>query len=116
MCDDGKNENINKIMRAGTPAETPADTPTDTPDDNEYIPPCRQAEVFITACPRCGREMRLQTLRYSHVCGRSFDPAERARKQQVLAGNAIKVRMASIKKPLERHVQHITEHTHTTKR
>lgn len=77
----------------------------------EYIPPCRQAEVFITACPLCRREMRVKTLMYSHKCGRSFDPAERAREQQTLAENAIKMRMASIKKPLERPVQHLVEHT-----
>ena len=98
-------------MRAGTPAETPTATPLDTPDGNEYIPPCRQAEVFITACPLCRREMRVKTLMYSHKCGRSFDPAERAREQQTLAENAIKIRMASIKKPLERPVQHLVEHT-----
>ena len=89
-------------------------TLTETPEGTiagEYIPPCRQAEVFITACPLCRKEMRVKTLMYSHKCGRSFDPAERAREQQTLAENAIKMRMASIKKPLERPVQHIVEHT-----
>ena len=89
-------------------------TLTETPEGTiagEYIPPCRQAEVFITTCPLCCREMRVKTLMYSHKCGRSFDPAERAREQQTLAENAIKIRMASIKKPLERPVQHLVEHT-----
>ena len=89
-------------------------TLTETPEGTiagEYIPPCRQAEVFITTCPLCCREMRVKTLMYSHKCGRSFDPAERAREQQTLAENAIKIRMASIKKPSERPVQHLVEHT-----
>ena len=96
-------------MRAGTPARATTDTPVDTPNGNEYIPPCRQAEVFITACPRCGREMRLKTLRYSHVCGRSFDPAERAHEQQAAAEKAINARMASMEQPTARRVQHTTE-------
>ncbi len=94
-------------MDAGTPAETPAGTP----DDNEYLPPCRQAEVAITACPRCGREMRLKTLRYKHKCGRSFDPRQRAREQQAAAAKAINTGMALIEQPMERSVQHITERT-----
>ena len=98
-------------MHAGTPARTPADTPAGTPDGNEYLPPCRQAEVFITACPRCGREMRLKTLRYTHKCGRSFDPTQRAREQQAAAAKAINTRMALIEQPMERSVQHTTERT-----
>ena len=89
-------------------------TLTETPEGTiagEYIPPCRQAEVFITACPLCCREMRVKTLMYSHKCERSFDPAERAREQQTLAENAIQIRMASVKKTWERPVQHIAEHT-----
>ena len=54
--------------------------------------------------------MRLITLRYSHVCARSFDPAERALEQQALAENAIKIRMASMGTPLERPAQqHVEE-------
>ncbi len=96
-------------MHAGTPAITPADTPADTPDGNEYIPPCRQAEVLTTACPRCGREMQLKTLRYTHLCGRSVDPAERARERQAAAETAINARMASMEQPSARCVQHTTE-------
>ena len=85
-----------------TSAETFAETPA--------LPPCRQAELFITACALCGRKMRLKTLRYSHVCGKSFHPMQRALEQQVAANNAINARMASIE-PLERGVQHTAVHT-----
>ena len=98
--------NINK-MDAGTPTGTPAETP----DGNEYFPPCRLAEVFITECPRCGREMRVKMLRYSHVCRRSFDPTERAREMQVVAEQAINKRMALIEQPAKRCVQHTAAHT-----
>ena len=66
--------------------------------------------MFITACALCGRRMRLKTLRYSHVCGKSFHPMQRALEQQVAANNAINARMASIE-PLERGVQHTAAHT-----
>ena len=92
-------------MNAGTSAETSADTFVDTPT----LPPCRQAELFITSCALCGRKMRLKTLRYSHVCGKSFHPMQRALEQQVVANNAINARMASIE-PLERGVQHTAAH------
>ena len=110
MRDDGKKENIIKRMCAGTPAETPADTPTDTPVDPPHLPPCRQAEVFIAACPLCHREMRVKTLMYTHRCKRSFDPAERALEQHTLAETQLKIRTALIKKQSERQVQHPTEH------
>ena len=100
-------------MDAGTPAGAHTGAPGGTDDGNEYLPPCRQAEGFITACPRCGREMRLKTLRYTHVCGRSFDPAQRACEQKAAAGKAINASMASMEQPMERRVQNTKEHTHT---
>ena len=87
-------------------AETFADTSAETP----ALPPCRQAELFITSCALCGRKMRLKTLRYSHVCGKSFHPMQRALEHQVAAEKAINARMASIE-PLERRVQHTAAHT-----
>ena len=69
--------------------DTFADTSADTSVDTPTIPPCRQAELFITSCALCGRKMRLKTLRYSHVCSRSFHPMQRALEQQVAANNAI---------------------------
>ncbi len=102
-----KKENIHK-MNTGTHTSTPTNKSAETPDGNEYFPPCRLAEVFITTCPRCGREMRLKTLRYTHKCGRSFDPVQRAREQQAAANNAIKVRIDSMKQPMEHGVQHTT--------
>ena len=89
-----------------TSTETLAETSVETP----ALPPCRQAELFIVACAICGRRMRLKTLRYSHVCGKSFHPLQRAMEQQVAANNAIAARMASIE-PLERCVQHTATHT-----
>ena len=86
-------------------AETFAETPT--------LPPCRQAELFTTACAICGRKMRLKTLRYSHVCGKSFHPLQRALEQQVAANDAIAARMASIE-ALRRGVQHTAVHTQQT--
>ena len=96
-------------MNAGTPTETPEETDAETPT----LPPCRQAELFTTACALCGRKMRLKTLRYSHVCGKSFHPMQRALEQQVAANNAIAARMAPIE-PLERGVQHTAAHTQQT--
>ena len=90
---------------AGTTADTQEMETAETPEGTGYLPPCREAELFIVPCPRCGREMRLKTLRYSHVCVRSFDSAQRALEQQVLADKAVNVRMAS----LEQHVPHHAE-------
>ena len=100
---------LESILMDDTFADTSADTFVDTPT----LPPCRQAELFITACALCGRRMRLKTLRYSHVCGKSFHPMQRALEQQVAANNAINARMASIE-PLERGVQHTAAHTQQT--
>ena len=85
------------------------DTSADTFADTPALPPCRQAELFITSCALCGRRMRLRTLRYSHRCGTSFHPMHRAMEQQVAANIAIAARMASIE-ALERGVQHTAAH------
>ena len=89
--------------------DTSTDTSADTFAETPALPPCRQAELFITACALCGRKMRLKTLRYSHVCGKSFHPLQRALEQQVAANIAIAARMTSIE-PLERRVQHTAAH------
>ena len=85
---------------AGTTAETPEGT------DAGYLPPCREAGLFIAPCPRCGRQLRLKTLLYSHVCGRSFDHVQRAREQQVAAEKAINARMAPLEQPVKRYAEH----------
>ena len=90
--------------------DTSTDTFAETFAETPALPPCRQAELFITSCAICGRKMRLKTLRYSHVCSRSFHPMQRALEQQVAANNAINARMASIE-PLERGMQHTATHT-----
>ncbi len=92
-----------------TSTETLAETSVETP----ALPPCRQAELFTVACALCGRKMRLKTLRYSHVCGKSFHPLQRALEQQLAANTAIAERMASIE-ALERGVQHTAAHTQQT--
>ncbi len=95
-------------MVTGTPIETSEGTA-----DGEYIPPCRHAGLFIAACPLCGRQLRLKTLRYTHVCGRSFDPAHRALELQAAAEQAINTRMASLEQPAERRMHQPAEHTQT---
>ena len=81
----------------GTPAETSDGTETE-----KYIPPCRMAGFYKAPCPLCGRQLTLKCILYSHKCGRSFDPAKRAREQQILAEQAIKDRMTLLERLAER--------------
>ena len=95
---------------------------TDAADDGEtfYEPPCREAARHTTACPNCGRRVQLKTLRYSHVCGRNFDPLKRAAEQKKVADVAVSARMRSmehieraaeqVEQPPERPPQHVAEH------
>ena len=80
---------------------TPAETPEGT-DAEKYIPPCRLAGFYRAPCPLCGRLLTLKCQLYSHKCGRSFDPAQRALEQQILAEQAIKVRMTLLERLPER--------------
>ena len=43
-------------------------------------------------CPQCGRKVQVRTLRYSHVCGRTFNPLERALEQKKAAEAAVRAR------------------------
>jgi hypothetical protein len=95
---------------ADTSSETPDATSTDTQDEI-YLPPCREAEKFMTQCPRCNRTMKLKTLMYSHCCKRSFYPTRRAIEQQVLANKAVDIRMASMEQRATQHAQHQTART-----
>ena len=98
----------------GTMPDTRDDTVTEdgtsegTGSDTEELtlPPCRAAEKYIVACPRCGRRVRLKTLRYSHVCGRSFNPTDRATEQQVAAEAALRDRMRLLEQTPVRRVLH----------
>jgi hypothetical protein len=92
---------------ADTSSETPDATSTDTQDEI-YLPPCREAEKFMTQCPRCNRTMKLKTLMYSHCCKRSFDTTRRAIEQQVLANKAVDIRMASMEQRATQQAQHQT--------
>ena len=44
--------------------------------------PCRAALQSKTQCPKCHRPVSIKTLRYTHVCGRTWDVAERAREEE----------------------------------
>ena len=59
--------------------------------------PCRAAARIKTERPQCGRRMSVKTLRYTHVCGRSFDVLQRALEQKKLADAALKARMVQVK-------------------
>ena len=43
--------------------------------------PCRATQKMKTSCPICHRRLAIKSLKYSHVCGRTFDPIERAKEQ-----------------------------------
>ncbi len=105
---------------AGTPEATEAGTPEATEagesSEEEYLPPCRAAALYVVPCPLCGREVRLKTLRYTHKCGRNFNTGARAQEQHKLAEAAILARMGCkaakaqrMEQPLERHVE-VTAH------
>ncbi len=88
-------------------AVTEEDTSEGTCSDTEETPqpPCRVAQQYIVACPRCGRRVRLKTLKYSHVCGRSFNIIDRANEQQVAADAALNARMRLLEQTPARRVQ-----------
>ncbi len=89
----------------GTQTETAERT-----DVEQNIPPCRLAGFYRASCPLCGRQLTLKCLLYSHRCGaRSFDPAERAREQQILAHDAIAARMEPLEQPAERRTEQTTD-------
>ena len=44
--------------------------------------PCRLALKVKMSCPKCRRPMNFKTLKYSHVCGRTWDVAERAAEEE----------------------------------
>ena len=78
-------------------------------DPEEYIPPCRLAGFYRAPCPLCGRQLTLKVLRYSHLCGRSFNPQKRALELQIEATKAINARMIKLEQPIARQTEHITD-------
>ena len=44
--------------------------------------PCRAALQAKTQCPKCHRPVSIKTLRYTHICGRTWDVAERTREEE----------------------------------
>ncbi len=82
------------------------DDGTSSDTEEHPPPPCRAAESYIVSCPRCGRSMKLKTLRYTHVCRRTFDVQERASEQQIAAEAAINARMRSLAQTATHGVQH----------
>ena len=87
---------------------TPAETAEGT-DAEKYIPPCRLAGFYRAPCPLCGRLLTLKCQLYSHKCGRSFDPAQRALEQQIAAEQAIKDRMTLLERLAERKAEQATD-------
>ena len=72
-------------------------------------PPCRVAARYFAPCPLCGRELRLKTLRYTHVCSKSSDPAIKAREMQAAAVEAVNARVAGGERPAERRLERAVE-------
>ena len=79
-----------------TDSVTDSDAPAEEMEEEEYEPPCREAERYIVPCPICQRRMKIKTLKYSHICKRSFDPIQRALEQHKAASQAIRARMAQL--------------------
>ena len=44
--------------------------------------PCRAALQAKMQCPKCHRLASIKTLRYTHICGRTWDVAERTREEE----------------------------------
>jgi hypothetical protein len=65
--------------------EADAGTDSEEAEEEEYEPPCRVAAKYLTNCPHCARRVSIRTLRYTHVCGRTFRSSERALEQQEVA-------------------------------
>ena len=49
----------------------------------------------MTQCPRCNKRMTLKTMRYSHICGKTWNVTQRALEQQHAAQAALTARMES---------------------
>ena len=85
----------------GTSDITDDDDGTSDSAGEVYEAPCREAARCVVACPRCGRQLQLKTLRYSHVCNRTFNVAERAVEQQKAAEMAAHARMSRVEQTRE---------------
>jgi len=81
---------------------TPDGTESITSAENSREAPCRVAARCLVRCPHCGRRVQIKTLRYTHVCSRSFKPLERALEQKKAAEAAIHARVAQKKHTQER--------------
>ena len=83
---------------AGAAVRDNTSSGTDEEEMEEQLeePPCRQAERYVVACPLCQRKMRLKTLKYSHLCSRTFDPMQRALEMKRQADVSVKTRMAQL--------------------
>ena len=44
--------------------------------------PCSAALQAKTQCPKCYRPVSIKTFRYTHICGRTWDVAERTREEE----------------------------------
>ena len=68
-------------------------------------PPCRAASRYMVTCPLCGRRLQIKTLRYSHVCRRSFNAFERSMEQKRETEMVLAARLQQI----EQGTEHSTE-------
>ena len=59
--------------------------------------PCRLALKVKMPCPKRRRPMNIKTLKYSHVCGRTWDVAERAAEEEHKARSEFVEGLASSK-------------------
>ena len=82
------------ITSDGDRTQDDTDSSTSAEDSNE--PPCRVAGRFLVQCPICGRRVQVRTLRYSHVCRRTFNPLERALEQKKAAEAAVRARQTQV--------------------
>ena len=103
---------------AGTDATTEDDIePTDetlhgtdsgTPAKYSFEPPCREAARCLVRCPQCERQVQIRTLKYSHMCSRSFNPLVRAVEQKEAAESACRARQARHDKQTQEHAMEQT--------
>jgi len=68
---------------------------------------CLAAARQRVACPRCGREVSIKVLKYSHVCGRTRDVDERAREMTEKAYAAVdeRARQVAAERAAERELE-----------
>ena len=81
-----------------------------TDDDGRPLPPpCRAASRYMVTCPLCGRRLQIKTLRYSHVCRRSFNAFERSLEQKRETEMVLAARLGQQQQQIEQSTDQSTE-------